>query len=93
MLNRDFLQVLLPILLEPLLFLPLLIELRHDVVQTLLEALLELVIVFIAGANNRLVMVCVLDFDLAGYLILDFIGVALYPLGRGWWTAWLNRHG
>lgn len=93
MLNRDFLQVLLPILLEPLLFLPLLIELGHDVVETLLEALLELVIVFIAGANYRLVVVCVLDFDLAGDLILDFIGASLQPLRRGQWTAWFNGHG
>ena len=71
--DRDLLQVLLPVLLEAHLFLPLVVELGHDVVETLLEALLELVIVFVASANDRLVMIRILYLHLARELILDFI--------------------
>ena len=64
-LDCDFLEVLLPVVLEALLFLPFRVKLGHDIVQTLLETLFEFVIVFVAGANYRLMVVRILHFHLA----------------------------
>lgn len=56
MLNCDFFEVLLPVLLEADLLLPLGIELAHDVVEALLEAHFEYGVVVVASTHNRLVV-------------------------------------
>ena len=88
--NRDLFKVLLPVFLEALLFFPFRVKLGHHVVQALLEALLEVVIVLVASANNRFVVVRILDFHLASDLVLDLVAT-LDSLRRGRWAAWY-RH-
>ena len=89
--DRDLFEILLPVLLEANLLLPLWVKLGHYVVKALLEALLKLVIVFVASANDRLVMIRILYLHLARELILDFI--PLWTHWRGWWAAWFGHWG
>jgi len=82
MLDRDLLEVLLPVLLETNFLLALRVKLRHDVVKTLLEARFELTIVVIAGPDDGFVVISVLYFNLTGEFILDFI--AFWGLSGSW---------
>lgn len=71
MLDSDLFEVLAPVLRETHLLLALLIKLAHDVVETLLEALLEDSVIFVPIANNGLMMHRVLHFHLTSNLVLD----------------------
>ena len=76
-LNCDFFEIFVPVLLEADLLPPLRIEFRHNVIKAGLEALLELAIVVIASANDRLVVLRVLNLNLNGQLVLDALCCAL----------------
>ena len=73
MFNSDLLEILTPILLEAYLFFTLGVKFGHDVVETGLEATLELQIVLISCPDDCLVVESVLNFDLVVDLILLLI--------------------
>lgn len=73
MFNSDLLEILTPILLEAYLFFTLGVKFGHDVVETGLEAALELQIVLISCPDDCLVVESVLNFDLVVDLILLLI--------------------
>ena len=77
MFDRDLFEIFVPVLLEADLLPPLRIEFRHNVIKAGLEALLELAIVVIASANDRLVVLRVLNLNLNGQLVLDALCCAL----------------
>ena len=77
MFDRDLFEIFVPVLLEADLLPPLRIEFRHNVIKAGLEALLELAIVVIASANDRLVVLRVLNLNLNSQLVLDALCCAL----------------
>ena len=73
MLYSDFLEVLIPIRLEPIFFFPLLIELGHHFADAALEALLEHEIVFVTRLDDGFMMKCILYLNFrANFIILYF---------------------
>ena len=72
-LDRDLLQIFVPVLVEADFFLALSIEFTHDMVQTVLESRLKHGIVLVASLDYGLVMGCVLNLHLRCDFILHFV--------------------
>ena len=72
MLDSDLFEILAPVILEADVLFTFRVKFTHDVVESLLEALLEYVVVFVSSTDDCLVVKRVLHFNLAGDLILEF---------------------